>query len=248
MMSNDDTKRGSSILNSLKKLIFEDDQPQQTPPAQAPPAPTTNAAPERPQVPPAYSSPTAQDPTGKTPPPIPITANDGTTDLKEMKLKVYAILEKLNEQGVDFFEVWNAAAAMGKVEENTLKAAYTSLKFVDRSLTKDKLVATGTNYANKLKETIAKESEQKQAEKKKTEQDRTMEIANLNTEIKTITENIAKLQDDLQKKQLALGQINEKYEPRIKDIEQKINIGNAAVDEVVTEINTALQMINQSIT
>ncbi len=248
MMSNDDTKRGSSILNSLKKLIFEDDQPQQTPPVQAPPAPTTNAAPERPQVPPAYSSPTAQAPTGKTPPPIPITANDGTTDLKEMKLKVYAILEKLNEQGVDFFEVWNAAAAMGKVEENTLKAAYTSLKFVDSSLTKDKLVVTGTNYANKLKETIAKESEQKQADMKKTEQDRTMEIANLNTEIKTITENIAKLQDDLQKKQLALAQINEKYEPRIKDIEQKINIGNAAVDEVVTEINTALRMINQSIT
>jgi uncharacterized protein YfkK (UPF0435 family) len=56
------------------------------------------------------------------------------------------------------------------------------------------------------------------------------------------------LQDDLQKKQLALGQINEKYEPRIKDIEQKIKIGNAAVDEVVTEINTALRMINQSIT
>ncbi|MCS4167019.1 hypothetical protein HS960_24145 [Sphingobacterium paramultivorum] len=248
MMSNDDTKRGSSILNSLKKLIFEDDQPQQTPPVQAPPTPSTNAAPERLHVPPAYSSPTAQAPTGKTPPPIPITANDGTTDLKEMKLKVYAILEKLNEQGVDFFEVWNAAAAMGKVEENTLKAAYTSLKFVDSSLTKDKLVATGTNYANKLKETIAKESEQKQAEKKKTEQDRTMEIANLNTEIKTITENIAKLQDDLQKKQVALEQINEKYEPRIKDIEQKINIGNAAVDEVVTEINTALQMINQSIT
>ncbi|WP_336830285.1 hypothetical protein [Sphingobacterium multivorum] len=248
MMSNDDTKRGSSILNSLKKLIFEDDQPQQTPPTQAPPAPATNAAPERPHVPPAYSSPTAQAPTGKTPPPIPLTANDGTTDLKEMKLKVYAILEKLNEQGVDFFEVWNAAAAMGKVEENTLKAAYTSLKFVDSSLTKDKLVATGTNYANKLKETIAKESEQKQAEKKKTEQDRTMEIANLNTEIKTITENITKLQDDLQKKQLALAQINEKYEPRIKDIEQKINIGNAAVDEVVTEINTALRMINQSIT
>lgn len=248
MMSNDDTKRGSSILNSLKKLIFEDDQPQQTPPVQASPTPSTNAAPERPHVPPAYSSPTAQAPTGKTPPPIPITANDGTTDLKEMKLKVYAILEKLNEQGVDFFEVWNAAAAMGKVEENTLKAAYTSLKFVDSSLTKDKLVATGTNYANKLKETIAKESEQKQAEKKKTEQDRTMEIANLNTEIKTITENIAKLQDDLQKKQVALEQINEKYEPRIKDIEQKINIGNAAVDEVVTEINTALRMINQSIT
>ncbi|MDR2273602.1 MAG: hypothetical protein LBF27_22025 [Sphingobacterium sp.] len=243
-MSNDDNKRSSGILNSLKKLIFEDDQ---TSPAPTPPVPS---APQKEKLaPPAPVYTAVQQPTtGKNPPPIPITANDGSTDLKEMKLKVYAILEKLNEQGVDFFEVWNAAAAMGKVEENTLKAAFTSLKFVDSSLSKEKLIATGTNYANKLKETIAKESEQKQDEKKRTEQDRTMEIANLNSEIKAITENISKLQDDLQKKQVALGQVNEKYEPKIKEIEQKITIGNAAVGEVITEINNALHMINQSIT
>lgn len=247
MMSNNENQRSSGILNSLKKLIFEDDQTSSAPqsPAPAPAAPTQ----EKLSIPtPTYTSVTPPVATGKTPPPIPITANDGSTDLKEMKLKVYAILEKLNEQGVDFFEVWNAAAAMGKVEENTLKAAYTSLKFVDSSLSKEKLVATGTNYANKLKETIAKESDQKQEEKKRTEQDRTMEIANLNSEIKALTENITKLQDDLQKKQVALGQINEKYEPKIKEIEQKIAIGNAAVGEVITEINNALHMINQSIT
>jgi len=246
MMSNNENQRSSGILNSLKKLIFEDDQTSSAPqsPASAPAAPTQ----EKLNTPtPTYTSVTQPVATGKTPPPIPITANDGSTDLKEMKLKVYAILEKLNEQGVDFFEVWNAAAAMGKVEENTLKAAYTSLKFVDSSLSKEKLVATGTNYANKLKETIAKESDQKQEEKKRTEQDRTMEIANLNSEIKALTENITKLQDDLQKKQVALEQINEKYEPKIKEIEQKIAIGNAAVGEVITEINNALHMINQSI-
>ncbi|WP_343564242.1 hypothetical protein [Sphingobacterium sp.] len=244
-MSNNENQRSSGILNSLKRLIFEDDQTSSAPQSPAPAAPTQEKL-SNPK--PTYNSVAQPVASGKTPPPIPITANDGSTDLKEMKLKVYAILEKLNEQGVDFFEVWNAAAAMGKVEENTLKAAYTSLKFVDSSLSKEKLVATGTNYANKLKATIAKESEQKQEEKRRTEQDRSMEIANLNSEIKALTENINKLQDDLQKKQTALGQINEKYEPKIKEIEQKITIGNAAVDEVITEINNALHMINQSIT
>lgn len=246
-MSNDENKRSSGILSSLKKLIFEDDQ---TSPMPASPTPVP-AAPTKEKLntsTPTYSSAQPITTTGKTPPPIPITANDGSTDLKEMKRKVYAILEESNEQGVDFFEVWNAAAAMGKVEENTLKAAFTSLKFVDSSLSKEKLVATGTNYANKLKETITKESEQKQDEKRRTEQDRTMEIANLNSEIKALTENISKLQDDLQKKQIALRQVNEKYEPKIKEIEQKIAIGNAAVDEVITEINNALHMIKQSIT
>lgn len=164
-----------------------------------------------------------------------------------MKLKVLGILERLNEQGLDFFEVWNAAAAMGKVDENTLKAAYTSLKYVDSSLTKEKLKTTGTNYANKLKETIAKETQQKEAEIQKVEQDREFEKTTLNNEIKTLTDSISKLQDDLQKKQVALAQINTKYEPKLKEIEQKISIGNAAVNEVVNDIQTTLAIIERSI-
>ena len=165
MMSNDDTKRGSGILNSLKKLIFEDDQPQQNQHPQTPSAPAPNAIPNTPYKEPSYSP--APPTTGKTPPPIPITANDGTTDLKEMKLKVYAILEKLNEQGVDFFEVWNAAAAMGKVEENTLKAAYTSLKFVDSSLSKEKLIATAQIMLINSKKPLPKNRNRNRLKRKK---------------------------------------------------------------------------------
>ncbi|MNT33270.1 hypothetical protein OKW96_09225 [Sphingobacterium sp. KU25419] len=62
-----------------------------------------------------------------------------------------------------------------------------------------------------------------------------------------MTDSISKLQDDLQKKQVALAQINTKYEPKLKEIEQKISIGNAAVNEVVTDIQTTLAIIDRSI-
>ncbi|MEN5233294.1 hypothetical protein [Sphingobacterium faecium] len=246
-MTDQENNKSSSILNSLKKLIFTDHQ--ETSSEERSPSPTIKQNPTPPTITKEYTTASERNPISdnQQPPAIPITANDGSTDIKQMKLKVLGILERLNEQGLDFFEVWNAAAAMGKVDENTIKAAYTSLKYVDNTLTKEKLKTTGTNYANKLKETIAKETQQKEAEKQKTEQDREFEKTTLNNEIKTLTDSISKLQDDLQKKQVALAQINTKYEPKLKEIEQKISIGNAAVNEVVTDIQTTLAIIDRSI-
>lgn len=246
-MTDQENNKSSSILNSLKKLIFTDHQ--ETPSEERSPSPHIKEEPIPPKITKEYTAAVAENPlsNNQLPPAIPITANDGSTDIKQMKLKVLGILERLNEQGLDFFEVWNAAAAMGKVDENTLKAAYTSLKYVDSSLTKEKLKTTGTNYANKLKETIAKETQQKEAEIQKVEQDREFEKTTLNNEIKTLTDSISKLQDDLQKKQVALAQINTKYEPKLKEIEQKISIGNAAVNEVVNDIQTTLAIIERSI-
>lgn len=242
-MTDQGNNKSYSILDSLKKLIFTDQEEaqvgNQSPDVQKNPLPK-----EIKEYPTASETKTVSN---QQPPAIPITANDGSTDIKQMKLKVLGILERLNEQGLDFFEVWNAAAAMGKVDETTLKAAYTSLKFVDNTLTKEKLKTTGTNYANKLKETIAKETQQKETEKHKAEQDREFEKTTLNNEIKTLTDSIAKLQEDLKKKQITLAQINDKYEPKLKEIEQKIAIGNAAVNEVITDIQTTLAIIERSI-
>lgn len=242
-MTDQGNNKSYSILDSLKKLIFTDQEETQL----KNPSPDIQKNPPAKEIKDYSTAPEIKTVSNQQPPAIPITANDGSTDIKQMKLKVLGILERLNEQGLDFFEVWNAAAAMGKVDETTLKAAYTSLKFVDNTLTKDKLKTTGTNYANKLKETIAKETQQKESEKHKAEQDREFEKTTLNNEIKTLTDSIAKLQDDLKEKQITLAQINDKYEPKLKEIEQKISIGNAAVNEVVNDIQTTLAIIERSI-
>jgi len=55
----------------------------------------------------------------------PYFSEEGT---KDMKLKVYQLLENLNKPGIDFFEVWNAAVEMGGANTNNLKAAYTAAR------------------------------------------------------------------------------------------------------------------------
>ena len=122
-MTDQENNKSSSILNSLKKLIFTDHQ--ETSSEERSPSPIKQQNPTPPTITKEYTNDSERNPisNNQLPPAIPITANDGSTDIKKMKLKVLGILERLNEQGLDFFEVWNAAAAMGKVDENTIKAA-----------------------------------------------------------------------------------------------------------------------------
>ncbi|MGY0040814.1 hypothetical protein [Pedobacter sp. NJ-S-72] len=146
-MSEEPANNSFGILKSLKKLIFED-------------SPETDI-PETKQV---SGQPVAETKTSEN-----VTKNPQTNltqntsdlppaDVKQMKIKVLEILERINEPGLDFFEVWNAAAEMGSVNAGSIKAAFTSLKYVDKTLDKDKLIRTGQNYAVELQKVIDKET------------------------------------------------------------------------------------------
>jgi len=233
-MGEETAKNSFGILNSLKKLIFEDSED------------ATSSAPDQ----------QAASNTTKTPEPVTnqpqvnLKENAtviGVTDVKQMKVKVLGILEKMNEPGLDFFEVWNAAAAMGSIDASTIKAAYTSLKYVEKDLNKQKLLTTGQNYAKELKKVIDQESSQKQQQKQNIENSIVDEKNRLANEIKIIEQDIADLKAKLQTKEQDLKNINTKYDPQLKDIDQKIALGNAAVNEVIADIEKALNIIETNI-
>jgi len=230
-MSEETTSNYAGILRSLKKLIFEDSpEPNPSNPSATETAANTLVV-------------TKHEPIDLTPknPVLP------ETDIKQMKIKVIGMLEKINEPGIDFFEVWNAAAEMGNVEPNNIKAAFTSLKYVDKTLDKNKLLTTGRKYADEIKKVIDKETAQKNEQKQNIEQNLIKEKANLTSEIKSIEQNIADLKEKLLNKQQDLKEINNKYEPGLKEIDNKISIGNIAVNEVINDIEKTLKIIETSI-
>lgn len=239
-MNEEKEKNGFGILKSLKKLIFEDD-PNAVPPST--PAPQPVASQKQAPVTPAPAA--VPPPLPTTPPPLP--GQQPVSEAKQMKLKVLEMLEKLNEPGVDFFEVWNAAAEMGAVDANNLKAAFTSLKYVDKSLDKQKLLQSGRHYAAELKNIIDRETTQKQQQKQAIEQEQVREKANLANEIQELERKLNELRQQLEIKQKNLREINSKYEPQLRDIDAKIALGNNAVAEVVSDIQQALQLIESNL-
>lgn len=234
-MNEEKEQNSFGILKSLKKLIFEDGPE----PEAVTPAKPVAAAPEN-------SIPVAER---TTPPPLPtqFTTDAPAMDVKQMKVKVLEMLEKLNEPGIDFFEVWNAAAEMGNVDASTLKAAFTSLKYVDKSLTKEKLTSSGQRYADELQKVIDRESSQKEQQKQTIEQNLVKEKASLTAEISQLERQLQELQQQLGAKQVYQREINSKYEPQLRDIDNKIAIGKMAVAEVVTDIRNALNLIDSNI-
>ncbi|WP_131537371.1 hypothetical protein [Pedobacter nototheniae] len=235
-MGEETAKSSFGILNSLKKLIFEDS------------AETTDNMQDKGQNPVQENAKAPEPVTNQ--PQVNLKENVtviGVTDVKQMKVKVLGMLERMNEPGLDFFEVWNAAAEMGSIDATTIKAAFTSLKYVEKDLNKQKLLTTGRNYATELKKVIDQESSQKQQQKQTIENNLVDEKDSLVNEIKSIEQNIADLKAKLQAKEQDLKSINAKYDPQLKDIDQKIALGNAAVNEVIADIEKALNIIETNI-
>ena len=224
-MSNNKDGIGDGILKGLKKILF-------------------TSSPEEPQQPiaaPEPAAPIIADTKIGTP------VNDAGGNLKDMKLRIYQLLESINKPGCDFFEVWNASIEMGGANSNNIKAAYTSLKYVDKSLNKNKLLETGEFYISSLVKVLDAEAAKRKEEKDKLLAQKEQQRTNLASEILDLERQIVALQNKLAEKKKDSDSINEKYEPLISAIDHKITNGQQAVDSVVNEMQQVVSIIQKEI-
>jgi hypothetical protein len=227
-MSENSEGFGSGILRGLKKVLFTSGTEEE----QVVSAPTT--------VP-------LKSTGNETISPVDAGQFAGDPGGKDMKLRVYQLLENMNKPGVDFFEVWNAAVEMGGANISNIKSAYTSLKFADKSLSKPKLLETGAAYMSGLKSVIETESHKRLEEKSRLEKEKEQVRSGLVAEINALEQQIAGLQERLAAKKAESETIEEKYEPKIKEIDFKINAGRQSVGIVMNEMQQVLDIINKEL-
>jgi hypothetical protein len=227
-MSNQTKGFGNGILDGLKKVLFNDQ----------------NESPEKRELPQEslkqLSQPFSHIDFSPSSPAAP-------EDIRDMKLRVYQLLENMNKPGVDFFEVWNAAVEMGGVNSSHIKSAYTSLRFADKSLDKSRLLGTGKNYIDGLNSVFETELLKRKAEKESYLQKKAQTKSNLEADIQYLNVQIAQLQQQLVDKKAELQQIDAGEDPQISAIDQKIAHGKQAVDLVLTEMNQVLDIIEKDI-
>ncbi|MEO6721111.1 MAG: hypothetical protein ABIN67_12100 [Ferruginibacter sp.] len=224
-MGNNKDGIGDGILKGLKKILFTNspDEPQE------PTTPTVSSAPIIAET--------------KTAAPV----DDAGGNVKDMKLRIYQLLESINKPGCDFFEVWNASIEMGGANSNNIKAAFTSLKYVDKSLNKDKLLETGDFYISNLVKVLEAEATKRKEEKDKLLVQKEQQKTNLSAEITDLERQIVALQNKLAEKKKESDSINEKYQPLISEIDHKITNGQQAVNSVVNEMQQVISIIQKEL-
>lgn len=232
-MSDSKSGFGSGLLKGLKNLIFNPD-----PNATAPNAPVPDPQPAKPVVPPPVAPPVQAFTNA------PAVTGDA---LKDMRLKVYQLLENMNQPGCDFFEVWNAAVEMGGANSANIKAAFTSLRFADNTLSKPKLLETGNYYKTNLQKVLDTETQKRQQDKNNLVQQKEQQKGSLSSDIDGLERQIASLQQQLADKKTDHANIDAKYEPGITEIDQKIALGQESVNSVLAEMQQVLDIIQKDI-
>ena len=229
-MSAENTGGFTGIFKGLKKMVFTEDYLEaKNPPEKSP------AVPE-----------------AKFTPSSPVTSNLHQTGLpasnvadEEMVKKIYTLLESMNKAGVDFFELWNAAEAMGGSNISNLQNAFTTFKIL--GLTKERILQTGEEYCAELRSLLNSDIEKKRAQKESLTQGLASEKQKLQRD-KLELENKQKLiTDQLAETTTRLGQIDAEYQPKINEVDHKMHAGVNALNVVVGRINTVLEIVKNDL-
>ncbi len=221
----EEIKKNSSLWGKVSKLLFNEDYLQQQ--GTAPAIPATNT------------------PVPAAPVPSISVHNTASTDMVE---RVKALLTNNNKPGIDFLELWDAAEAMGAVNDTTVTNAFTALKIASgNTLSKQAITDSGRQYIQELQQAINSDVANKQAQKNKLVQDQEQQLQLLQTSVQSITKQIQDLQVTLQQQQTQLQQLQQGNNPEVAIIDQKITQGQAAVQAVVAEIETVLALVQKNI-
>jgi hypothetical protein len=218
----------SGIFSGLKKMVFTADYLE-----------TENTAGQTKQTAATASS-------SKT---AAVTGNAGiiTTNIAsdDMVQKIYSLFETINKPGIDFFELWNAAEAMGGVTVTNLQNAFTTLKIL--GLDKDTVLNTGEAYCTELQNRLNADIKKKKDEKENMAVALQNEKMQLERDKQDFENKIQLLSSQLTETASKLSQLDSKYTPQIQSIETKIQSGVNALNVVVSEIKSVLITVKSNI-
>ncbi|MBQ0151292.1 MAG: hypothetical protein KBS61_00130 [Chryseobacterium sp.] len=174
--------------------------------------------------------------------PISNTNNPFINDVLEVYEKGF---ESLNDEGFDFFELYKSVSVVGVNNPQSYQMAFAMGKSLRPDLSKQFLLDKSQHYITEIEKVFknydvignSKQSELNNGILKRKEE--------LTKNINDIQTEIASLQNDLQKKNAELLQIDTDNKQQFVEIQQKIEANAIAKQRILESINTVINGINQ---
>lgn len=175
----------------------------------------------------------------------PVTQPAGS-DVEAMITKIHSAFEAMNQPGIDFLEIWNAAETMGGITEQNLSSAFKILNIgAGNTLTIPGVIDSGNYYVNGLETQIENGIELKRAEKEKLVSQQKNENKSLSEEVNDLVAEIDRLGKQLTEKRQKLSLLDSVYVKPLADIDQKINVGSTALGQVISKLQLAINILGQ---
>lgn len=184
-------------------------------------------------------------PTVATAPIASATGNEKT----EMREKLYQAVVKLNKEGIDFFELWDATLEMdGGANPANIRNAYKLLsKMSGGTLTPQVINDTCNYYTTNIQSIMDKSIGALEADKKRLSDSMANDQENLTKQIADLKQQIADLIQVKATAETDLAQIDSKYNPEIQAIERKVANGKTESASFIGEMNNFLASVQTAI-
>jgi hypothetical protein len=174
-----------------------------------------------------------------------LPVSPGKEDVAAMNDIIFNYIKSINQAGIDFFEVWNAAEDMpGGANAGNLKTAFTILGYASpQKLSKDSIIDSANYYKDKISNMINEAVVEKQDERNRVITNKEAEKQSLLGEERALKSEIENLKNRLTQVQSSLGSIDTKYDSELNILDKRIAVGTIALRGVVGEIDQVIGII-----
>lgn len=154
---------------------------------------------------------------------------------------------KLNKEGVDFYEFYQSIKAGGLDNVSTYPMAFNMCKAMNPSLTKESIVSDGEYYVESIEKAYDQYKASGESKLNQTNQEKDSEEASLKEEVNSIEAQIRELTNTLNIKKGELDSIGGKYKSKLESISLKLDANKIAKTKLISEINKVITNINNNI-
>ncbi len=155
--------------------------------------------------------------------------------------------EKLNQDGYDFFEFFQAVIHADINNPQTYNMAFGMGKAMDKTASKEKLLSQSDYYISELNSLYQKNVSDGNQKKQDLINQKQTENQNLNEELFSLKQQFEAIQVQIQDKQNKLNLIDSKYQPKIAEYDNKLLANDYAKNKVLSTIETVKQGITQNL-
>lgn len=155
--------------------------------------------------------------------------------------------EKLNQDGYDFFEFFQAVIHADINNPQTYNMAFGMGKAMDKTASKEKLLSQSDYYVSELNSLFQKNVSDGNQKKQDLINQKQTENQNLNEELFSLKQQFEAIQIQIQDKENKLNLIDSKYQPKIAEYDNKLLANEFAKNKILSTIETVKQGITQNL-
>jgi len=155
----------------------------------------------------------------------------------------HTTFEGLNQPGYDFFEYYTAVISGDISDPKTYAMAFNMGKAMDKTVTKEKLLQYSEYYIAETSKIYNKFITDGGSKKQDLENQKHTENENLSSELSSLKQQLESIKTQIQDKESKLSFIDDKYQPLITEVENKLLANDEARNKMMSTIETVKQGI-----